>query len=332
MNTIRCTLHAIRYTLHPILYFLILSVCFFVAVIAHPVIAETSKTVATVNGVAITEAEVDEMLEQIIPALTYHREITPEKKVRFRKDAIERLIDLELLYQEAVRLGLEVSDPDVQKGFDDQKARYKLKSEFSAALKRKGLTEAEYKKRIQKMMLVDRIFNMKVDDPSKVSDSEMRDYYEENKARFVEPEKVKLSEIFIYIPSDADDDIKAEKMKKAGEVFNKVRAGGDFCELASKYSEDDWRVKCGDIGFFHKDRLDETLEKEVWGMKDGEIKMITLEKGIMIVKLYERKSGHQISFDEIKDRLEKELIDKKRERIGEEYMNGLKAKARIEIH
>ncbi len=335
MNYTRCTLHAIRCTLHAIrytLFLVLLTFLFYTLYAARYTLTfaaeEKQKAAVTVNGFAITERDVDETVEQIIAAQPFHREATPERKERFRKDALERLINIELLYQEALRLGMEIPDKEVRKIFADQKAQFKAK-EFSSFLKKMGLTEDGFRKRIRKVMLVDRIIKAKIDEPSKVSDPEAKDYYEANSATFVEPEKVRLSEIFIYIPPDADDAARAKKTETAREALGRIKEGGDFCKLASQYSEDELKTRCGDMGFVHKGRLDETLEKEVWNMKEGEVKMVAVEKGLMLVKFIERKPERRLSFDEVKERLKKQLADAKRKKIREEYINSLKAKATI---
>ncbi len=295
--------------------------------------AEEKQNVAvTVNGVAITEAEVEEVTGQIIPGTAFHRDITPDKKARYRQEAVQKLIDRELLYQEAVRLGMKVADKDIQKVIEDLKGRFKSKADFTEALKKRGLTESSLKKRIRKNMLAERLMKEKVEEPSVPPADEVETYYKENKPKFMEPETIKLSEIFIHIPPGADEETRTKKQQKADEVLRRMKAGENLCDLASKYSEDDWRVKCGDIGYVHRGRLDETLEKEAWEMKEGEVKSVFLEMGIMVVKLQERRPERQLSFEEVKDKLKRELTAGKRKKLGEEYLSSLRAKAKIEIY
>ncbi len=316
------------YTLHAALFAFLLCTLY-VTRYTPDVFAEDSKPAASVNGVAITEADVDAMIDQMIPSLSFHPDLAQEKKDQYRKEAIDRLIVSELLYQEAVRLGMSATDADVRKIFDGQKSHFKSKSDFEDALKQRGLTEASYEKEIREGLSIDKLMKTKVDQVSKPTDSEVKDYYEANKKRFVEPEKIKFNEIFVYIAPDATDKVGKEKMDKAAEVLSKVKAGGDFCKLAKEYSDDALREKCGDMGYLHKGRLEEDLEKEVWSMKEGEVKMITISRGIMIVKFDGREPERQMSFDEVKPGLEKELLNKKRTQLYEELIKGLREKAKI---
>ena len=302
------------------------------AVVPQPVFAEDSKVAATVNGVAITENEVNGMIEQIIPTMSFHPDLAREKKEQYRKDAVERLIVSELLYQEAVRLGISAPDADVRKIFDEQRGHFKSKSDFEDALKKRGLTETSYEKEIRNDLAVEKLMKTKVDEPSKPAAPEVKDYYEANKKRFMEPEKIKFNEIFIYIAPDATDKVGKEKMDKAAEVFGQVKKGGDFCKLAQEYSDDALRDKCGDIGYVHKGRLEEDLENEVWNMKDGEVKMITISKGIMIARLTDRKPERQMSFDEVRPGIEKQLANEKKKKLSDELIKGLREKAKIVIY
>ena len=287
---------------------------------------------ATVNGVAITEAQVSEMLGQMLPAGAFHREITPEREKNLRSEALEKLIEAELMYQEAAGLGITVSSEEVRKALDGQKAHFKSEADFQAFLKKERMTETEYEGRIQRTMVLNRVVRQEVDEPSRVSEGEVRTYYDNNKARFVEPEQIRLNEIFIYVPPALDGETKAKKRQTAQEVLAKLRAGEDFCKLAEEYSDDDLKDRCGDTGFAHKGMLDETLEKEVWKMKSGDIGTVTLEKGIMIMKIGDHRPEHQLSFDGIRDRLRREVAEKKRKGIAEEFIRGLRTKAKIVLY
>jgi parvulin-like peptidyl-prolyl isomerase len=315
---------------HALFYILMAAVLFSLTAAAQAALPEPSGTVATINGVAVTEADVDDMTEQIIPTVLYHREITAEKKDRFRKDAIEKLIDIELLYQEAVMLDIEVPETEVRKAFDNQRAGFRSESEFEAALRRKGLTEETFRKKLQKSILVNRLIAAKVGEPAKATDTEAHDYYEANKGKFVDPEKIKFNEVFIHLPPDADDEAAAVKTETAKEVLDRAKAGEDFCELALRYSEDQLKSRCGDAGAVHRGRIDETLEKALVGMKSGDVAIVPMETGIIIVKFGERMPERLLSFDEVKDRIKKELSAAKWSKLHEEYLQQLRAKAKIE--
>jgi parvulin-like peptidyl-prolyl isomerase len=293
---------------------------------------DKSDLAASVNGIAIREADIDVMIQQITPSLLFHKDVPPERREKLRKDAIEKSVDSELLSQEAARIGIKISEDDVGKALKERRARFRSSDEFAEALKKKGLTEDALGEKIRKTLRINGLLKRKVDEAAAVSDTELKDHYAAEKARFMMPEKVRLSEIFIYIAEDADDELKAKRTRTAEEALDRTRAGGDFCELASKYSEDDLKTKCGDTGYIHRMSLDETLQKEMGDMKEGDVKMIGIEKGLMIVKLMKRIPQRQLSFDEVKERLRKELISSRQKETIEKLIADLRTRAKIEIY
>ncbi|MEE9119356.1 MAG: SurA N-terminal domain-containing protein [Calditrichia bacterium] len=76
------------------------------SVYAAPV-GKLQKPVAKVNGTVLTEADLEEALNEIMPAGVFHGGFSSEKRMSHRPEAIEKMIDKELFYQEAVKKGIE---------------------------------------------------------------------------------------------------------------------------------------------------------------------------------------------------------------------------------
>jgi parvulin-like peptidyl-prolyl isomerase len=120
--------------------------------------------------------------------------------------------------------------------------------------------------------------------------------------------------------------------KKAKDILAKLKAGDDFAELATNLSEDNYRVKGGDIGYIHKGRMLPELEDAAFKMKVGDISdPIKADKIWYIIKVEDKKPEHQMSFEEIKGKLKKELEAERASEIGKKWMDDLRAKAKIEV-
>ncbi|WP_457680879.1 SurA N-terminal domain-containing protein [Thermovibrio sp.] len=112
------------------------------------------KVVATVNGKKITEKELNETIKNLPPSYN-----NLKKNPEFRKMVLENMVREELLYQEAIKEGLE-NNP-------------KVKEEIEKA-KRRILIQALLRKHIKLP-------------PIKVSEQEARAFYEKNKRMFLDP-------------------------------------------------------------------------------------------------------------------------------------------------
>lgn len=307
------TLHPIRYTLYAIL----------LAFVADNV-------VALVNGIAITEDAVQREVEIRLPRTLYHGNITEERKKVYRDKAIENLIVRELFYQEAKSTGIKVQRSKVNEVFDSYKKRYVSKEKLKEALENINLDIESFKKEIEKNLLINEFIRLNIEEKARVSEKELKEYYEKNIESFREPEKIRLREIFIGVPYNADYETIKKKKDKADEVLKKAKSNSEFAKLAQDYSEDPYAVKGGDIGYIHYGRLDHEIEKVAFNLKPGEVSdIIETKAGYFIIKVEEFIPSRVLSFDEIKDNLEMTLKAKKKEELSEELIKGLKAKAII---
>jgi parvulin-like peptidyl-prolyl isomerase len=97
-------------------------------------------------------------------------------------------------------------------------------------------------------------------------------------------------------------------------------------------SEDDYRVKSGEIGYVHKGRMLPEIEDVAFKLKVGQISgLIKAGDYWYIIKVEDKQPQRQLSFDEIKDKLGKELEDQRLREKKDKWITELRAKAKIEI-
>jgi len=147
--------------------------------------------------------------------------------------------------------------------------------------------------------------------------------------KFKVPEKIKAS--LIYVKNNPTDPKGRSKGKaKAEEALNKIKSGEDFADIAAKYSNAMSRIKGGDMGFLHKGRLHENVEKIAFSMKVGEVSgIIEKDVGFYIIKVTDKTQAKQLPFKKIKKSLEKDLIKKEENKIKKDLLEKLKSKAKI---
>jgi len=293
---------------------------------------ETDKIAVSVNGVNITEAEVQRAIDNQIARGLFHRTITQEKREQFRDPVVKALIENELLYQEAKKLGLSVNKSDVKEIFNNNMASFKRKKDFYKNLEKQGLDEDSYKGIIERDLLIRMLLKQEVEDKAKISEGEIEKYYSDNRKIFVSPEKLRMRSIFMKVPANATSEERAEKRRNAWEIINKAKAGEDFAKLAMEFSEDNYKDEGGDTGYLHLNMLEEEMAKEIAKLRPGDITgIIEHIYGFYIFKLEDKQPERQLGFDEVKDRLMIEFPVRKKKEIRETFINGLKAKAKIEV-
>jgi parvulin-like peptidyl-prolyl isomerase len=274
--------------------------------------------VAKVNGATFTKKDLETEVDRLIPQATFHRKVTEEKRKLYYDKAIEALVNRELQYQDAVAKGVEVDKEKVNAQMENIRKRF-TPEKYKAALEKDGITEEKLRAQVEKELLVQAI-NEKKETEARISEKDVKEYYEKNPAKFKQPDTVKLR-----IITTTDE-------KKAQDILAKIKAGEDFGDIAYKMSEDPYRVKGGDLGYMHKGMMIPEIEEAASKLKVGEVSdIVKVENAWFIIKLEDKKPEHMLSFEEIKGELKKELEKNRIQELKEAWITDLRAKAKIEV-
>jgi parvulin-like peptidyl-prolyl isomerase len=297
---------------------------YFLSLIFIPLFALTAYAedtiVAKVNDTVFTMKDLEAQVDRLIPQITFHKQVPPEKRKNYYDQAIEELINRELQYQDAVSKGMKAGKENVDAQLQKIKTRFKSQEEFKAALEKQGLTEDTFRTAIEKELLIKSIVAKTVTEPSQVSESSLKEYYDKHISEFKKPESVKLR-----LLSSKDE-------KKINEISEKLKSGEDIAQIAKTMSEDDFSVKGGDIGYVHKGRMIAEIDKAAFNLKVGEVSAPILSEGLWyIIKAEDKKPEYTMTFEETKGKLEKELETNKALEIQKKWIADLKSKAKIEI-
>jgi len=291
------------------------------------------KPVAKVNGTVLTEADLEAALNEIMPAGVFHGGFSSEKRAKYRPQAFEKMIDKELFYQEAVKMGLKIDEEIIKAEREKTIKRLGGEKKVKAALKNAGLTDDQYREKLQKKHLVKRLIVVEVKDKAQASDEEVKAYYEANKKKFMRPEARRLKHILISVKPEATAEEWKAKKARAQEVIDKIKAGQDISKVAWDYSDGPYRVKGGDLGLVHRGRLYPTLEKEVFQLEPGRLSgIIETIYGYHVVRVEEVKPQEQMRLEDVYQSVQKELTEKKEKQIQEALTARLRENAQIEVY
>lgn len=288
------------------------------------------KPVVKVNNTVLTETDLEEALNEIMPAGVFHGGFSSEKRMSQKPKALEKMINKELFYQAAVKKGIEVEDLIES---DETKTKKRLGGErkFREALKKAGLTEKQYKEKLRKKHLVKKFIEDEVNNKAEITDKEIKNHYKENRKKYFRPEARRIRHILIKVPPNASAKDRALKKQRAQEVIDKIKAGEDMSMVAWNYSDDPYRVKGGDFGLVHRGRLDPDLEKQVFKLEPNRLSNILETRfGYHIVRVEEIKAPEQLSLEDVSEKIKKELTEKKEKQIRDDLIKNLRGKATIE--
>jgi len=276
--------------------------------------------VAKVNGTVFTQKDLEAEVDRLIPQMTFHRNVPPEKRKQYYGIALDELINRELQYQDAKAKDIKIEKEKIDAQLEKFKKRFKSEKEYKAALEKEKATEEQVRARIEKELLAQAAYTRNVTEPAKMSEPALKEYFEKNATKFKQPESAKLR-----IISTTDE-------KKAQDILAKIKQGDDFGELAYGLSEDSYRVKSGDIGYIHQGRMLPEIDAVAFKLKVGEVSdIIKAENNWFIIKVEDKKPEHQMTFEETKAKLQKDLEAERAKELKKKWIDNLRAKAKIEI-
>ena len=173
---------------------------------------------------------------------------------------------------------------------------------------------------------------VQIEESVKVSEDEMKKYYEEKKETFNIPEKVKASHILIKITESRDKEA-AKKLAEtvAAEARKSASDLGNFAKLAEKYSEDEGTKKRGgDLGYFQRTEEGGSMVK---AFSDGAFALqnvgdisdpVESEFGFHVIKLTGKKEKIEKKFEDVKNTIESTLKTEKRKNAYENMVESYK--------
>ncbi len=273
--------------------------------------------------------------------------LNTQQKAKLAGAIIEKEIVRELMYQEGQTKGSGVSPETVEKELQAFKKSYGSEEKFQETLKLRGLSEDELKKGIEVDLIAKNLLDNRVKGKVHVTDTQVKKFYEDKKENFKRPDSFRVRHIFVaYVPFDVVENTPAEEMKeKAGEyraaskkkideVYGKVKNGGNFEELAKKYSDDKGSAgKGGDLDFMYKGVFDPIFDKAVASLKIGETSdIVETEFGYHIIQLMETRPADYAPFAEVEESIQKHLFMTEAQKLVGRYVEALRKKADIIVY
>lgn len=292
---------------------------------------KTMKTVATVNGTAITAQELNRAF------LTFKNspqgaQLPAGKEVEVKSFLLDQLISAELLYQLANTSPPQNIDAIIDENMQQlQQNRFKSKQELLDSLKQQGMTEKDLREVMRRSIVVGNYLETKVAPGQQVSAAELKAFYDQNPALFDQPEQVRASHILIPIDQKATAKERSETAVKANGLLKQIKAGADFAQLARDNSSCPSSQQGGDLGYFAKGQMVKPFEDKAFSMKPGEVSgIVETQFGLHIIKLTEKRAAAKIPFDDIKEQLAEDLKHQKVNEAVEKAVDNLRKSAKIE--
>lgn len=296
--------------------------------------AVVDRIVAVVNKEIITLSEVERMIGHLKEEIEGGNRLERRGRINeLSRMALEKLIEEKLIDQEAKRTGIKAAAKEIDGSIDEIKRRNAATQEdLEKVLARDGLTLEAFKKEIEKKIIRSKLVQWAVKVEPNVGEKELRDFYLKNADRYRTEESYRPGHILLKVPKEATPEEVREIRAKCQKVQAKIRTGEDFGEMVILYSEDISSKDRGDMGVFKKGELLPAFEKEALRLKVGEVsEVFRTDFGFHIIKLLDRKGGDPLPFEEMKEKVRQDYLEREFEKGLKQFLTTLREKSIIEI-
>ena len=172
----------------------------------------------------------------------------------------------------------------------------------------------------RKKIIIAKFVKTEVDDKVKVSEDEMKAFYEEHKDESRAPEMWRASHILVASEGEAKD------------VVDELSKGKNFEDLARAKSIDATSSRGGDVGYFRKGQVVPEFENTCLGLGVGQTSgIVHTQFGYHIIKLTDKKNEEFEPYESARPKIENALKLKKRNELFDKLVVSLKEKYRVRV-
>lgn len=304
----------------------------------------SADTWAVVDGHQIMRAQVDK---------AYSRTADPsqspsgEEILAAKLGILNDLIVQEILVAKAQGLKVQLTDTELDTAYAEAKKGNPDDAAFQQELTRRGLTAADMRESLRRDLITQRVIQQEVLAKIAVTDQEVADFFNANRARFNLPEEAyHIAQIAVTPVKDAqvanrtgDDAVTPQAATaKAGMLMERLKTGASFSELASDFSEDpESAPRGGDLGFVPVSRLRQAqpqLRDAVFKKAPGTVTVVSAggNHTIVLVVAHEEAGQRDLTMPAVRDRITETLRGRKEQLLRVAYLTALRNDATVVNH
>jgi peptidyl-prolyl cis-trans isomerase C len=290
--------------------------------------------IAKVNGTPITSGQIEQELNTIVAQ--YQNSVPPDQlqqmKPKLRTQALENLINTQLLFREADRKGIKPSSDAINTELSGIISRFPSPEAFQQQMTKVGISREQMLKDIEQQLKVTTLVKEAlVGVETTITDEEVSKFYQGNPDRFQSPEQVRARHILLKINTDDVPEVKNQKRLELAGLSGKIQNGADFSKIAEEHSECSSKQQGGDLGFFERGRMVKPFEEAAFNLKVGEVSdIIETQFGYHLIKVSDHKEARTVPLEEAKDAISSYLKNTKEQQAVNSYIGTLREKADIE--
>jgi peptidyl-prolyl cis-trans isomerase C len=274
------------------------------------------------KGVEVKSSQVEEAFIGLkANAAARGQSIPEEQRPLIESRLAEKLAVTQLLLKKAGDEDRKKAKENADKFMAESKKRFASEAAFNTQLMALGLSSQKFYDRVLEQNICEEFLAREVKSTIKVSDESVKKFYDENPAKFEQPEMVRASHILLSTKDQTDPnpdqrlkrELPPEKKKEREQRIRKLKEradmGEDFAKLARENSDDPAAKESGGEYTFPRGQMVKEFETAAFSMKTNQISdVIETAFGYHVIKLSEKIPAKTVPFTEAGPRIKDFLI------------------------
>ena len=223
-----------------------------------------SDDVAVVGGQQISKEQFQELMGRAKKSYDTQKRAFPKPGTaeyeQLKGQAITFLIQQGEVEEQAKSMGVDITDEKVDKEIERYKKQFYGGSDarYEKAVKQQGLTDQQAREAIRQQLVSQALFK-KVTGDVKVTDADIQGYYSTHKNQYVQPESRDVRHILV------------QKKALADTLYQQLKGGANFAQLAKRYSKDPGSASNGGKLTVSKGQTVPEFDRTAFSLKKGEL-------------------------------------------------------------
>lgn len=291
------------------------------------------RVAAVVNDDVIVLSEVYDLGGDYIEQKTEAGAGTAASRRAAELEVVESLVQRRLISQEITRLGLDVTDLEMDRTIDDIASRNGMdRDTLRAEVEKTGLPWSEYKTELRENLRQMK-FNEAVIRPRiAVDEDELLDAYKRLINSAERPIVADLGAIFLTVPVDAGDAGRATIRQMALATKARIEGGEDFAAVAAEVDQGPYGAQGGKMGSYKQGELVGTLDDVAFSLETGQTSdPVDTPQGIFLLHAFSVEREGAAEFDDVRDKLFDQVYSERIESEVDQWYNGARRQAAVLI-
>jgi peptidyl-prolyl cis-trans isomerase SurA len=268
--------------------------------VVHAEVVPLDRVVAIVDNDVVMQSQLDQRLREVRATIQKRGAPLPPEHV-LTQQVLERLIIENIQLQIGDRSGVRITDEELNQAMGTIAQRNNMSlDQFRAALSHDGLSYDEAREQVRREMIISRVRQRRVAERIQVSEQEVQNFLASDLGKIQLSEEYRLANILIPVPDSASPETVQAAARQAQEMYEQLKQGADFGQLAVSRSAGDNALEGGEIGWRKAAQLPSPFDSMVGSLTVGDVtEPVRTPGGFIIIKLEEKRGGSKMLRDEV---------------------------------